>query len=109
MAGKSEDVQNSPAAAKKRKRDKTEEEQGSRKRYRARSRAQGQGETKHELPSPPPPEMPSIMVATLQPERHSPAGSGEASEFESKSTWSLLEPMGGRMLDIDPIFTNDEA
>jgi NET1-associated nuclear protein 1 (U3 small nucleolar RNA-associated protein 17) len=99
------------AALKKRKRDKTEEERRTRKKHRSKS---GAHDELLDAPENAEREGPSEGLE-LVPVSNGSISTGLSSETalgslrrDGLSSWTVSNPMGGRMLDIDPIFSVDE-
>jgi NET1-associated nuclear protein 1 (U3 small nucleolar RNA-associated protein 17) len=49
-----------------------------------------------------------VQVAKQEKRKHQPKSSKQQSTNENTCKWRISKPMGGRMLDVDPILTEDE-
>ncbi|KUI70680.1 U3 small nucleolar RNA-associated protein 17 [Cytospora mali] len=101
-------------AIEKRKREKTDQEDSSHKR----KRRPAQGDKQEESPSASSKRKGKVAAAdeqdgfedelTLNLVKREAQANGDASETTALQRWKISEPMGGRMSDIDPIFSADE-
>lgn len=104
----------SSATLKKRKRDKHDEERKARKRHRSKSQGQADGHTGASTidddANNDDNDDPSDQLQ-MEAENHSDLNFPELERYapgDFGPAWKVSNPMGGRMLDIDPIFSRDE-
>lgn len=101
-------------AVEKRKRDKVDQEDSSHKRKRRQDYGDAQKGTpsalskrKGKVPAADERDG-SEDVSTLTLVKRERKSNGDAPEPKALQRWKMSEPMGGRMSDIDPIFSADE-
>lgn len=92
----------------KRKREKADQDETSQKKKR-RHRNEGKQEQPAGTPSKSKGDATTpANQPTCSPVKHPSYTNGEIQEAKALQRWRIAEPMGGRMSDVDPIFSADE-